>query len=147
MTADPVASLRFYRDLLGFTVEYDVPVTDRAQLALISPGAKRGRSIALRQGAKLGGSIGLSWVDNLKPRSKTCDVVPRAGQVGVLILTDNLQAVFARLKAAKVTFISDLVAYDQSRGPTDAFSVFDPNCVRVAFAQIQKENFEQSLAK
>jgi catechol 2,3-dioxygenase-like lactoylglutathione lyase family enzyme len=147
MTATPDASLTFYRDLLGFSVEYDVPVSDFNQLALISPGAKKGRSIALRQGAKLGGSVGLSWVDNLKPRNDVCDVTARAGQTAMLILTDNLQAVYQKLKAANVTFVTGPVAYDQSRGPTDAFTVFDPNCVRVAFAQIQKESFEQSLAK
>lgn len=147
MTAEPDVSLKFYRDLLGFTVEYDVPVTDANQLALISPGAKKGRAIALRQGAKLGGSVGLSWVDNLKPANAACDLTPQAGKTAMLMLTDNLQAVYAKLKAAKVTFISAPVAYDQSRGPTDAFTVFDPNCVRIAFAQIQKESFEQSLAK
>jgi catechol 2,3-dioxygenase-like lactoylglutathione lyase family enzyme len=147
MTTDPEASLRFYRDLLGFTVEYDVPVTDKNQLALIAPGAMRGRAIALRQGAKLGGSVGLSWVDNLKPAPATCDLAPQAGKTAMLILTDNLQAVHAKLKAASVTFISAPVMYDQSRGPTDAFTVFDPNCVRIAFAQIQKESFEQSINK
>lgn len=147
MTADPDASLTFYRDLLGFTVEYDVPVTDKGQLALIAPNATRGRAIALRQGTKLGGSVGLSWVDNLKPMSGTCDMTPEAGKTAMLILTDNLQAVYAKLKAANVTFISVPVMYDQSRGPTDAFTVFDPNCVRIAFAQIQKESFEQSINK
>jgi len=147
MTDDPEASLKFYRDLLGFTVQYDVPVTDANQLALIAPGAKKGRTIALRQGPKLGGSVGLSWVDNLKPGPAVCDSAAQAGKTAMLILTDNLCAVYAKLKAAKVTFISTPVAYDQSRGPTDAFTVFDPNCVRVAFAQIQNETFEQSVDK
>ncbi|MDX2221637.1 MAG: VOC family protein [Rhodospirillaceae bacterium] len=147
MTADPDASLRFYRDLLGFTVEYDVTVTDPGQLSLISPGATRGRSIALRQGARLGGSIGLSWTDNLQPGAGACEKTGRAGAVGILILTDNLAALHRTVKAAGVPFLADDVRYDQSRGPTDAFTVFDPNCVRVAFAQIQRESFEQSLEK
>jgi catechol 2,3-dioxygenase-like lactoylglutathione lyase family enzyme len=147
MTADPEASLRFYRDLLGFTVEYDVTVTDPGQLSLISPGATRGRSIALRQGARLGGSIGLSWTDNLQPRQGGCEAQGRAGAVGILILTDNLAALHRTVKAAGVPFLAEDVRYDQSRGPTDAFTVFDPNCVRVAFAQIQRESFEQSLEK
>ncbi|MSO97228.1 MAG: VOC family protein [Rhodospirillaceae bacterium] len=147
MTAAPEASLRFYRDLLGFSVEYDREVTDGGQLALISPGAKKGRAIALRQGAKLGGSVGLSWVDNIKPRATACDDAAVAGAAAMLILTDNLQAVYAKLRAAKVPFVSVPVTYDQTRGPTDAFTVFDPNCVRVAFAQIQNETFEQSINK
>lgn len=147
MTADPDASLRFYRDTLGFTVEYDRIVEDPNQLALVAPGAKKGRTIALRQGAKLGGSVGLSWFDNLKTMSGACDPAPVAGTTSMLILTDNLQAVYAKVKANGTPLISAPVAYDQTRGPTDAFTVFDPNCVRIGFAQIQKETFEQSLDK
>lgn len=147
MTADPEASLRFWRDTLGFAVEYDQPVSDFGQLRLISPGATRGRAIALRQGDKLGGSIGLYWTDNLRPMAAgSCEPTGRAGATAVLILTDSLGAVFKTLQAACVPFVSDTVTYDQSRGPTDAFTVFDPNCVRVAFAQIARESFEQSLA-
>lgn len=148
MTADPDASLHFWRDTLGFTVEYDQTVSDAGQLRLISPGATRGRAIALRQGDKLGGSIGLYWTDNLGPPAGTaCEPTGRTGATAVLILTDNLSAIFQKLKSAEVAFVTDSVTYDQSRGPTDAFTVFDPNCVRVAFAQIARESFEQSIAK
>jgi hypothetical protein len=36
------------------------------------------------------------------------------------------------------------VSYAQSRGPTDAFTVFDPSCVRVAFARIRGEELDES---
>ena len=147
MTADPDASLRFWRDLLKFTVEYDVAVDDPGQLALISPGARRGRAIALRQGDKLGGSIGLYWTDNVSPAAGACEQIGRAGAVAVLLLTDDLSSVRKRLTDAGVGFVTEPVSYNQSRGPTDAFTVFDPNCVRVAFAQIARETFEQSIAK
>ncbi len=45
-SAVPQASLRFYRDILGFTVEYDVVATEPGQLAAFAPGAKKGRAIA-----------------------------------------------------------------------------------------------------
>jgi catechol 2,3-dioxygenase-like lactoylglutathione lyase family enzyme len=147
MTAAPDASLVFWRDTLGFAVEYDQTVTDAGQLALISPGAKRGRAIALRQGDRLGGSIGLYWTDNLRPMAAACEPAGRAGATAVLILTDDLGALRVRLKQAGVAFVTDPVTYNQSRGPTDAFTVFDPNCVRVAFAQIARETLEQSIAK
>jgi catechol 2,3-dioxygenase-like lactoylglutathione lyase family enzyme len=147
-TADPDGSLRFYRDLLGFTVEYDVTVTDPAQLSLISPGATKGRSIALRQGAHLGGSIGLSWTNNLSPRNpQACSATASDGGASLLLLTDNLGALYKRLKAADVPFLAENVSYSQSRGPTEAFTVFDPNCVRVTFAEITRETLDESLGR
>jgi hypothetical protein len=148
MSADPEVSLKFYRDTLGFTVEYDKVIENQNELSLVAPGAKKGRVIALRQGAKLGGSIGISWFDTMKPHaSDKCDEAPVAGAVGLLLLTDNLQAVYAKLRAINAPILATPVGYDQSRGPTDAFTVFDPNCVRVAFAQIKKEAFDQSIEK
>jgi catechol 2,3-dioxygenase-like lactoylglutathione lyase family enzyme len=143
-TADVDASLHFYRDLLGFTVAYDQPVEGR-QLDLYSPGAKVGRAIALVQNQKFGGSVGLFWSPDLK--AKTCEPRARGGETSMLILTDNLSGLIARLDAAKVRFLAKPVAYDKSRGPTDAVTVFDPNCVRVAFAEIKQETLQQSLAK
>ena len=66
-TADPEASLRFYRDLLGFVVEYDRAGAGGGRLAGFVPGAKQGRLIALRQGPSLGGSIGLFHAPGIRP--------------------------------------------------------------------------------
>jgi catechol 2,3-dioxygenase-like lactoylglutathione lyase family enzyme len=142
-TADPEASLRFWRDLLGFTVEYDTTVTDAAQLTLFSPGAREGRAIALRQGAGLGGAIGLFHAPGIAPPGP-CEARARAGAVAVLLLTDDLMALRARLAAAGVPILAEPVSYAQSRGPTDAFTVFDPSCVRVAFARIRGEELDES---
>ena len=143
-TADMDASLRFYRDLLGFKVAYDQPVEGR-QLDLYSPGAKVGRVIALVQNNKFGGSVGLFWSPELK--GKTCEPMARGGETAMLILTDNLASLIARLDAAKVQFLAKPVSYDKSRGPTDAVTVFDPNCVRVGFAEIKNETLSQRSAK
>ena len=142
-TADPQASLRFYRDLLGFTVEYDLEVTEPGQLAAFAPGATRGRVIALRRGERLGGSIGLFHAPQVAPAG-ACETSAAAGAVAILLLTDDLGALHRRLKDAGVPFVNEPHAYSQGRGPTETFTVFDPNCVRVAFSRIRNETLEQS---
>ncbi len=149
-TADPEASLRFYRDLLGFAVEYDRAGADGGRLAGFVPGARQGRLIALRQGASLGGSIGLFHAAGIRPAGD-CTSPSRtpamAGEVGILLLTDDLPALQRRLSAAGVPFADEPHRYEVNRGPTDTFTVFDPNCVRVSIAQIQRETLEQSLRR
>ncbi|NKB44529.1 MAG: hypothetical protein GKS03_09660 [Alphaproteobacteria bacterium] len=146
VTSDPEASLRFYRDLLGFTVEYDQTVTDTGTLALLAPGATQGRAIALRYGEKMGGSIGLFWTPGL-PDQITCVSPALPGAVSVLLLTDNLTELRAWLDAAGIPSVTLPASYDQSRGPTEVYSVFDPNCVRVAIAEIKNETLSESLNK
>ena len=146
VTADPEASLTFYRDLLGYTVEYDRRVTDTGTLALLAPGATEGRAIALRYGDSLGGSIGLFWTPGL-PEQKECLSPAEPGAVSILLLTDNLAAMRARLDAAGVPPAGPVASYDQSRGPTNVYAVFDPNCLRVAIAEIQNETLDESLQK
>jgi len=145
-TADPDASLRFYRDLLGFRVEYDVTVEDPAQLALFAPGARSARAIALRAGPGLGGSVGLFHAPGMAPPG-SCRPEVAAGTVSLLFLVDDVEAWQARLAGAGVPFLTGPVAYSESRGPTDAFTVFDPSCVRVAFARIRNERLEESTAR
>jgi len=97
------------------------------------------------QNKKFGGSVGLFWSPDLK--AKTCEPRAQGGETSMLILTDNLAGLIGRLEAAKVRFLAKPVSYDKSRGPTDAVTVFDPNCVRVAFAEIKQETLQQSLNK
>ncbi|MEQ8509310.1 MAG: VOC family protein [Rhodospirillaceae bacterium] len=146
VTADPEASLHFYRDLLGFTVEYDVPASDSGQLSLLAPGATEGRVIALRYGPKLGGSIGLFWTPGL-PQQTACQSTALPGATSLLLLTDDLQTLRAQLDAAGVPSVTPGTSYDQSRGPTDVYAVFDPNCVRVTIAEIKNETLEESQNK
>jgi catechol 2,3-dioxygenase-like lactoylglutathione lyase family enzyme len=144
-SADPEASLRFYRDLLGFIVEYDVVATEPGQLAAFAPGATKGRAIALRSGEKMGGSIGLFHPPGMK-RGAKCKATAASGNVAILLLTNDLDALYRRFKAAAVPFVNEPHTYDNSRGkgPIGTFTVFDPDCVRVAFAQIKRETLEQS---
>ena len=143
-TADVEASLHFYRDLLGFTVEYDVEVTDPEQLQLFDSEATKGRAVALRR-ERLGGSIGLFWTPTLKP-GPPCGAI-KAGAVSILLLTDSLLTLQEKLEDGGAKFLKKSASYSQSRGPTQALTVFDPNCVRVSVAQILKEDLEESLAK
>ena len=144
-SVDPEASLRFYRDLLGFTVEYDVVATEPGQLAAFAPGAKTSRAIALRSGEKMGGSIGLFHTAGMK-RSGKCKSTAAGGGVAILLLTNDLDALCRRLKTAAVPFVNEPHTYDNSRGKGSIgkFTVFDPDCVRIAFAQIKRETLEQS---
>jgi catechol 2,3-dioxygenase-like lactoylglutathione lyase family enzyme len=144
-SVDPEASLRFYRDLLGFTVEYDVLATEPGQLAAFAPGASKGRAIALRSGEKMGGSIGLFHTPGMK-RGGKCKATAASGAVAILLLTNDLDALYRRLKAAAVPFVNEPHSYDNSRGkgPIGTFTVFDPDCVRIAFAQIKRESLQES---
>ena len=135
VTADPDASLRFYRDVLGFEVEYDRYVSNSGTLALLAPGASEGRAIALRYGDRLGGSIGLFWTPSLPPQ-KPCTTPADTGAVSILLLTDDLAAMRPRLDDAGIAAATPPVSYSESRGPTDVYMVFDPNCVRVSIAEI-----------
>jgi catechol 2,3-dioxygenase-like lactoylglutathione lyase family enzyme len=147
-TADIDASLRFWRDLLGFVVEYDQRVDDSATLSLYLPGATAARVLALRRGDRLGGSVGLFHAREVQPAPRRCPASAlRAGTAAVLLLTDDLPTLVARLRTARVQFLADDVSYSRSRGPTDAVTVFDPNCTRVAIAQIKSEAFEESLGR
>lgn len=146
VTADPDASLTFYRDVLGFAVEYDRYVSDSGTLSLLAPGASEGRVIALRYGDTLGGSVGLFWTPGLPPQ-KDCVTPAQTGAVGILLLTDDLPALRQRLDAAGVPEATPPVSYSESRGPTDVYMVFDPNCVRVSIAQIANETLQESLRK
>ncbi len=144
-SVDPEASLRFYRDLLGFTVEYDVAATEPGQLAAFTPSASSGRAIALRSGERMGGSIGLFHWPGMK-RGGPCQASAAGGAVAILLLTDDLESLYRRLKAAAVPFVNEPHDYDNQRGkgPIGTFTVFDPDCVRVAFAQIRRETLERS---
>lgn len=147
VTADIDASLAFYRDLLGFTVEWDVTSTEVGSVAFFPPGSKEGRAIALRQGPLLGGSVGLVWDPDVQPPALPCPMPAPAGSVALLILTNDLPGLKARLKEAGVVTVGQAVAYENSRGPTEAFAVYDPNCVRVTFAYKADETLEDTMGK
>ena len=144
-TANPEASIHFYRDLLGFKVEYDLEVTDSAQLKVFAPGASMGRVIALRSGDRMGGSIGLFHAPGMAPAG-TCAPSAAGGAVAIMLLTDDLDGLVRRLKAAAAPLLIEPYTYDNGRGkgPIGTFTVLDPNCVRVTFTQIERETLEQS---
>lgn len=147
VTADLDASLAFYRDLLGFEVEWDVTSTDVGSVAFFPPGSEEGRAVALRQGPKLGGSVGLVWAPSVAPPTLPCPMPAPAGSVAMLILTNDMSALRSRLDEAGVKTVGPKVSYENSRGPTDAFAVYDPNCVRVTFAYKADETLEETMAK
>lgn len=147
VTADLEASLAFYRDLLGFTVEWDVTSPEVGSVAFFPPGSKEGRAVALRQGPLLGGSVGLVWGPDVQAPALPCPMPAPAGSVAMLILTNDMPGLKARLKDAGVLTVGQEVAYENSRGPTEAFAVYDPSCVRVTFAYKADETLEDTMSK
>lgn len=147
VTADLEASLAFYRDLLGFTIEWDVQSTKVGSVAFFPPGTQERHGIALRQGPRLGGSVGLVWAPDVVPVELPCPMPAPAGSVALLILTDDMPALKKRLDTAGVVTVGQEVAYENSRGPTEAFAVYDPNCIRVVFAFKKKETLQETMSK
>lgn len=147
VTADLEASLAFYRDLLGFEIEWDVTSTEVGSVAFFPPNSPQGRAVALRQGPLLGGSVGLVWAPDVAPPAHPCPMPAPAGSVAMLILTNDMPALRARLDEAGVVTVGPKVSYENSRGPTEAFAVYDPNCVRVTFAYKTEETLEDTMSK
>lgn len=147
VTADLEASLAFYRDLLGFTIEWDVTSTKVGSVAFFPPGDEEGRAIALRQGPLLGGSVGLVWAPSVQPPTLPCPSPAPAGSVAMLVLTDDMLGLKARLDDVGVVRVGAQVSYENFRGPTDAFAVYDPNCIRVTFAYKAEETLEDTMNK
>ena len=136
LVSDVDAVLPFYRDLLGFRVVYDLENTNPAQLRLIGIEAKRSRVVALQSQRRdiPGGLVGLVQILDPVP-----DVDFTVGnRVALLLLTDDAQALYERLKSAGVTMLSAVESYEASRTPgvTYAFTVEDPAGTRISFAQI-----------
>jgi extradiol dioxygenase family protein len=79
-------------------------------------------------------------------RGAKCKATAASGNVAILLLTNDLDALYRRFKAAAVPFVNEPHAYDAGRGhgPTGTFTVFDPDCDRIGFAQIKSETLEQS---
>jgi catechol 2,3-dioxygenase-like lactoylglutathione lyase family enzyme len=136
LVADVDAVLPFYRDLLGFRVLYDVVGTNPAQLRLLGLPAAKSRLVALESPRTdvEGGLVGLLQILDPAP-----DIDFSTGnRVALLLLTDDAQGLYARLKAAGVTMLSELESYKAARseGTTYAFTVADPAGTRISFAQL-----------
>ncbi len=147
VTANLEASLTFYRDLLGFTVEWDVTSDKVGSVAFFEPSNEVGRAVALRQGPLLGGSVGLVWAPSVQPPKLPCANPATAGSVALLMLTNDMPALKTRLDEAGVIRVGSQVSYENSRGPTDVFAVYDPNCIRVTFAYKSEETLEDTMNK
>lgn len=65
----------------------------------------------------------------------------------MLVLTDDMPGLKARLDDAGVVRVGAQVSYENSREPTDAFAVYDPNRIRVTFAYKSEENLEEIMNK
>ena len=148
VTGDMEASIHFYRDLLGFVITFDHVLDNPDGLALLAPGAISARAVTLKHPSVSAGlgTIGLYEYDFIDAPA-TCDSRPRAGGTGMLFLTDDMQGLYDKLTAAGARPVAPTMSYDQreGRGNVNAFSVYDPNCMRIVFAQLTEEAFEESI--
>lgn len=137
VVADLEPSLRFFRDLLGMRIVYDVTVDDPTQLALLGEGVGPGRAVALTGGESVQGSIGL-----FAPRAPTgtsepesCPAPGAPGTASLLFLTAQITPLHNRLAAAGARIVSPPVTYRQQGRGFAAFSAYAPACVLVVFAE------------
>lgn len=136
LVGDIDAVLPFYRDLLGFRVVYDVENSDRNELSLLGVPATRARVVALEAPRRdiAGGLLGLiQIIDPVRDLG-----AESYSRTSLLLLTDDADALFTRLKDAGVKILSGMTSYEAARTPgtTHAFTVADPTGVRITFAQL-----------
>lgn len=149
-TGDMDASVAFYRDLLGFEVTFDYVIDNPAGLALLAPGTKTSRAVTLKHPTMdIGyGAVGLYEYDFITPPTQ-CDEQPRAGGVGMLFLTDDMRGLYDKLTAAGAKPVTSPMEFQEryGRGEVNAFSVYDPNCMRVVFSHVVEEEFENTVGR
>ena len=137
VVAELEPSLRFFCDLLGMRIVYDVTVDDPTQLALLGDAVGPGRAIALAGGESVQGSIGLfaphAAAGTSEPAS--CATPGAPGTASLLFLTEQIAQLHHRLAAAGVRIVSPPVTYRQQGRGFAAFSAYAPACVLVVFAE------------
>ena len=81
------------------------------------------------------------WLHCLRMKTKFF-----AALTGVIIITTGCVKTVNDRHAAAVPFVNEPHTYDSQRGkgPIGTFTVFDPDCVRIAFAQIKRETLQES---
>ncbi len=149
-TGDADASVAFYRDLLGFEVTFDFVIDNPAGLALLAPGTQSARAVTLQHPSQEAGygSVGLYEYDFIEPPT-ACAETPQVGAVGLLLLTNDMRGMYDKLTGAGYKPVAPPMEFEErlGRGEVNAFSVYDPNCVRVVFSQLVEEDFEESVER
>lgn len=108
--ADMARSLRFYCDLLGFTVVRTIEPSSDAKLGMLAgmPGAQA-RIVHLKFGQTM-----LELFEYVKPRGQPIPTDRRQADQGLIHLgfkSDDIRADYARLKAHGIEFINEPVEF------------------------------------
>ncbi|GAA1578194.1 VOC family protein [Leucobacter aridicollis] len=119
---DPEASLRFYRDALGFEVRNDVGYENMRWIT-VGPGGQPDTSIVLHPPAV---DPGVSEAE----RSVILDLMAKGVYGALTLATDDLDGFFAKLEAAGADVVQEPI--DQDYGVRDcAFRDPSGNLIRV----------------
>ncbi|SIN76124.1 VOC family protein [Agromyces cerinus] len=124
--ADPDASVAFYRDALGFEVRSDVEF-EGMRWVTVGPVGQPGTSIVLEPPAADPGITD-------DERELIVEMMAKGTYAGILLATDDLDAVFARLREADAEIVQ--APADQGWGVRDC-AVRDPagNMIRIQEAR------------
>ncbi len=133
-------SLRFYRDVLGFSIWYDQVVDDPiiTRLLGVPPGVAARVCILRAEDDHDAGMIGLMEFQGQATRDMpaTGSPSPLAGEVILMLKTDRMKDLHHRLKAAGLGEVGAPEKIEIPNRPvTYEMATRDPNGVRVTFVQ------------
>jgi len=136
--SDVEQSLRFYRDLLGMKVFYEQEIRAEASGKLLGIPNARFRLVSLQGSDSVKGMVGLIGLIEppLEPRREARKLVD-SPDVAFLFLTDGVQPLYERVKAAGFRIVAAPLEYEvPERGPISGFSCYDPDGVLVALMRL-----------
>lgn len=125
---DPEASLKFYRDVLGFEVRLDVGYEDMRWIT-VGPAGQPDTAIVLHP-------PGVGYDISDAEKQTLLELIAKGSYFGVNLATDDLDATFAKVEAAGADIVQEPI--EQDYGVRDA-AFRDPagNMIRI---QQNKEN-------
>ncbi|MCS6800379.1 MAG: VOC family protein [Chloroflexota bacterium] len=125
---DMEASLRFYRDLLGFTVFFDDVVSAGAGGRILNVPCRAARMVVLRADEGTVGMIGLMELQDaagLAPPIEPAAV--RLGEPFLALQSDRFSELVERLEAAGVQFVNHPAEFQVQGRRVREFAVRDPD--------------------
>lgn len=125
---DAEASLRFYRDVLGFEVRLDVGYENMRWIT-VGPAGQPDTAIVLHPPA-----VGKDIADD--ERKLLLELIAKGSYFGVNLATDDLDATFAELEAAGADIVQEPI--EQDYGLRDA-AFRDPAGNLIRIQQLPKE--------
>lgn len=141
---DMAASLRLYRDALGLTVVDDKVIEGPAAGGLLQLPPCRLRIVLLKCGEDEEATIGLFELSDVELDSIAYPAGrPAHGQTALVLATDSFDAIYEKLEAGKVRFLTPPLKYPKSvaspgspAGVYREMIFYDPDDLLVSVMQI-----------